>query len=70
MKLAKWVEDQVRKTGGFKTHILKDLAARSGVSLLTLQQVERGGRMDSYTKAKQVSEATDNKVKIRDLCEA
>ena len=70
MKLAKWVEAQVKKTGEFKTHVLKGLSESSGVSLLTLQQVERGGRMTNYTKAKQVSEATGGKVTIKDLCEA
>ena len=42
---------------------------RRGVAILTLQNVERGGKMQNYDKAKQVSEATGGKVSIKDLCE-
>lgn len=52
-----------------KTEFLRRLAEKSGVSLLTLQNVERGGKIVQYPKAKQVSDATGGKVTIEDLCE-
>lgn len=70
MKLSDWVAKEAKRQSEFKTNVLKRLAKQSGVSLLTLQIVERGGNMDSYGKAKQVSEATGGKVSVKDLCEA
>lgn len=52
-----------------KTEFLKRLAEKSNVSLLTLQNVERGGKIVQYPKAKQVSAATGGKVTVKDLCE-
>lgn len=69
MNLTIWVNKQAEKLGVYKTNVLKDLAKKSGVSFLTLQILERGGKMQNYDKAKAVSEATDGKVTIKDLCE-
>jgi len=70
MKLRKYVETEVKRRGVYKTQVLKELATKSGVSLLTLQNVERGATMQAYPKAKSVSEATGGKVRVQDLCEA
>lgn len=70
MKFTEWVAKKAKKENDFKTNILKALSQKCGVSLLTLQNVERGGRMDSYAKAKQVSEATGGKVTVQELCDS
>lgn len=70
MKLQVWVNKEAEKNNIYKTNVLRDLAKKSGVSFLTLQIVERGGKMSNYEKAKKVSEATQGKVTIKDLCEA
>jgi hypothetical protein len=69
MKLAIWVAKEVKKRKISKTKVLKELSAQSEVSVLTLQIAERGGKMSLYAKAKQVSEATGNKVSVKELCE-
>ena len=69
MKLSEYVAKEVKRLGTNKTTILKGLAKKSGVSLLTLQGAERGATMRMYDKAKAVSDATDGKVKVADLCE-
>ena len=51
----------------FKTDLLKELAERSGVSLLTLQKITRGELLKLYPKAKLISEATGGKVTISEL---
>lgn len=69
MKLATWVEKQVKARHVSKTRVLRELAKKSKVSLMTLQVAERGGKLSVYAKAKQVAEATDNKVTVKELCE-
>lgn len=75
MKLDRYVVAELKRLNARngtrigKTAFLRELAEKSGVSLLTLQNVERGGRIVRYDKAKQVSKATGGKVTIRDLCE-
>lgn len=65
MKLAVWVAKEMikdKKNPQSKTAVLKKLSADSGVSLLTLQGVERGGKLVLFPKAKAISEATGGKV--------
>jgi len=69
MKLAVWVEMEMKSSGLSKTAVLRALSEKSGVSLLTLQGVERGGVLVLYPKAKAVSEATGGKVKPVELVE-
>lgn len=69
MKLAAYIAEQARAKNSHKTWQLKELAEKSGISYGTLVIVERGGKMDSYKKAKLVEQATDGKVTIRDLCD-
>jgi hypothetical protein len=69
VKLSEYVAKEAKRVGTNKTTILKELAQKSGVSLLTLQTAERGATMRMYDKAKAVSDATDGKVKVSDLCE-
>ena len=73
MTLAKYVEQEMKRLskGGkkvYKTNILKELAKKSNVSLLTLQNVERGGKIKLYEKASAISKATEGKVKVEELC--
>lgn len=69
MKLNTYVIKQIEKTGKNKTTLLKELSAASGVSLLTLQGVERGATMRLYDKAKAVSVATHGEVSVDELCD-
>lgn len=75
MRLAQWVEEQIKdvtKAGGealSKRDVLKSLSERAKVSLMTLAPVERGARMGNYDKARAVSEATGWKVTIPELCD-
>lgn len=79
MKLDKYVQKELKRrqreqesdgdTKVFKTDILKELAKASKVSLLTLQNAERGGKISTYMKAKAISEATGGQVTVKDLCE-
>lgn len=78
MTLAKYVEEELSRRQKklnksdlpvFKTNILKELAEASKVSLLTLQNIERGGKIRLYAKAKAISDATGGKVKVEELCE-
>lgn len=73
MTLAKYVEEEMKRREKaeqpvYKTNILKELAKKSKVSLLTLQNVERGGKIKLYDKALAISKATGGKVKVEELC--
>lgn len=67
MKLHTYVAREVKNTGQNKTNILKGISKASGVSLLTLQSVERGSTLELFSKAKAVSEATDGQVTVLEL---
>ena len=75
MKFAKYVAHALGQLnakgeeGMTKTQFLTELSQRCGVSLLTLQNLERGSRLVNYTKAKAVSDATGGQVTIKELCE-
>jgi hypothetical protein len=60
---------EIEKTGKNKTAVLKDLAKTSGVSLLTLQSVEKGATLRLYDKAKAISQATKGVVSVDELCD-
>lgn len=69
MKFSEYVQEQVKKRKLTKTKILQGISEKSGVSLLTLHNVSKGGRMTIYDKAKSISEATGGKVTVQELCE-
>lgn len=74
MNLAKWVEQQMQSAAEAgqavtKNDVLKALAERASVSLMTLAPVERGARMGNYGKARAISQATDWMVTIPELCD-
>lgn len=76
MTLAKYIEVELKRRrkasengSVHKTAILKELSEKCSVSLLTLQNVERGGKIRLYQKAKAISDATGGVVKVEDLCE-
>jgi transcriptional regulator with XRE-family HTH domain len=69
MKFKAYVSLLVKSEKTTKTKVLEKLAEQSGISLLTLQHVERGSTLKLYDKAKKLSEATNGRVKISDLCE-
>jgi transcriptional regulator with XRE-family HTH domain len=69
VKLNTYVAREIEKTGSNKTTILRELAKKSGVSLLTLQGVERGATMRLFDKAKAISVATGGEVTVMELCD-
>lgn len=75
MKFSKYVEQELKKLNSkgeqkyTKTQYLTEFAERSGVSLLTLQNIDRGSKLVNYNKAKDVSKATKGAVTVKDLCE-
>jgi transcriptional regulator with XRE-family HTH domain len=69
MKFPSYVERQVQTQKVHKTTFLKELAKKSGVAFVTLMNLARGSKLVNYDKAKRLSEATDNKVSIKELCE-
>lgn len=69
MKFHEYVENQMKKTGERKTACLKRLAKKSGLSLLTLQKVEGGGRLVRYDKAIKLRDLTGGLVSIQEICE-
>lgn len=48
---------------------LKELAKKAKISYTTLKNVRRGMKFKLYDNAKRVSEATNGKVTIKELCE-
>lgn len=69
MKFPDYVAAQVKKQQITKTKFLHNFAAESGVAFATLTSLARGLKMVRYDKAKQVSDATGNKVTVKELCE-
>jgi hypothetical protein len=69
MNLGKWVEEQAKATGTNRRQVLETLATKSGIAFVTLESAARGARMGLYGKARAVSEATDWKVSVLDLCD-
>lgn len=69
MKFPDYVEAQVKKQKITRTQFMRDFAEKSGVAFATISAISRGLKMGQYEKAKQVSDATGNKVSIKELCE-
>ena len=69
MNLANWVTNECNTTKTSRRTVLECLAGESGVAFCTLESTMRGARMGNYLKARAVSEATDWKVSVLDLCD-
>ncbi len=69
MKFQEYVEKEMKRTGELKTACLKRLAKEGGLSLLTLQKVEGGGRLVRYDKAVKLRDLTGGKCTIPEICE-
>lgn len=69
MTLEEWVVSEVAKGNTNKTSVLRDLADRSGVSLVTLLSVAKGMPITMYPKAQAISAATEGQVTVKELCE-
>lgn len=69
MKFPDYVAAQVKKQQVTKTQFMRDFAKASGVAFATITSLSRGLKMVRYDKAKQVSDATGNKVTVKELCE-
>lgn len=69
MKFPEYVEKESKKLQVSKTQFLRDFAVKSGVAFITVTSIARGFKLVRYDKAKSVSEATGNKVTIKELCE-
>lgn len=73
MMLEDWVKQQVQAAAeagqkvSFRS-VVESLADKAGVAYMTLAPVAKGGRLSRYEKARAVSQATDWKVTIPELC--
>ena len=63
MEFSTWVSKQPRG-------VLKRIEREANVGYTTLHRLMRGERIDSYSLAKRVSDATEGAVTVDDLCEA
>ena len=66
MTLTEWIDRQPELTRG---EVYDRLAKESGVSAQTVGNIDRGMRLNTYNRAKALSDATGGKVTIRELCE-
>jgi hypothetical protein len=69
MKLRDWVTIMATRGNTSRRTVLSHLARVSGVSLMTLGNVDRNARLGNYRTAKAVSEATGGEVSVEDLCD-
>ncbi len=70
MTLADWIKEQLEADlGANRISVLQSLAAKAGVNWHTIEAATRGARMGNYQKARAISQATDWKVTILDLCD-
>lgn len=69
MTLTDWITACVDKSGMNRTTIRERLASASGVSLVTIANVDNGMRLKNYDKAKALSDATKGSVTTEELCE-
>ena len=70
MKFPEYVQQQVKQRKlRYKSEFLRAFAEECGVAFITLSKLEQGQQMVRYDKAKAISDATGNKVTIRELCE-
>lgn len=69
MKLSEWIDKRTAKSGGTRTAVREELAAASGVSVVTVNHVDNGMRLKNYEKAKALSDATKGAVTPEELCE-
>jgi len=66
MTLTEWIDRQPELTRG---EVYDRLAKESGVSAQTVGNIDRGMRLNTYNRAKALSDAIGGKVTIRELCE-
>jgi hypothetical protein len=69
MNFHDWIAMRVLKEKRTKTAILRELGKKAGVSLLTLQHLEKDGKLSRYEKAKALERATEGAVTAQELCE-
>mgnify|MGYP001611139840 CR=1 FL=1 len=69
MKFPEYVTKEAKKQKVSKAQFMRELAEKSGVAFISLYGLSRGSKLVRYDKAKNLSEATGNKVTIKELCE-
>lgn len=69
VRLSTWVTVRMAYLACTRKDVIRALSKASGVSRNTLESVDRGMRMGNYAKAKEVQDATQGEVTIKDLCE-
>jgi len=69
MNFPDWIAMRVLREQRTKTEILREISKESRVSLLTLQHLEKGGKLSRYEKAKAVERASEGAVTALELCE-
>jgi len=69
MNFSEYVDKEAKKQKISKSQFMREFAVKCGVAYITVTNVARGIKLVRYDKAKSVSDATGNKVTIKELCE-
>jgi len=69
MKFPEWIEKEAERRNAYKSHLIAEIAEKCGVSKLTVENASRGLKLSRYNIAKAVSDGTDGKVTVKELCE-
>lgn len=67
MKLSEWIDRECRENGVSRTYVMRGLRSLSGVSMTTLNSLDRGARLTRGDKAKDLVAATQGAVTLEDL---
>jgi hypothetical protein len=69
MYFSEYVQQQMkRRKLTYSKPILEEILIKSKVSMLTLRGLMKGQKLVRYDKAKAVSDATQGKVSVEELC--
>jgi transcriptional regulator with XRE-family HTH domain len=66
MKLNEWIDSRLKTT---RHAAYAELAEKSGISVQTIANIDRGMRLNTYSRAKAISDATKGAVTVEELCE-
>ena len=74
MQFADWIVKEIKRRKKTepkvnKTQIIREISEKCGVSKVTVENASRGLTLQRYDKAKAISDATDGKVSVAELCE-
>jgi hypothetical protein len=69
MRLNEWIDERLAKTKTSRWDVCQELAEKSGVTAQTIANIDRGMRLNTYRRAKALSDATRGAVSVAELCE-